>query len=48
MGAYTDVLNEELKTSTLNESFVRANSQSLKVNEVSSFTLHSFHVPKST
>lgn len=33
MGAYTDVLNEELKTSTLNKSFVRANAQSLKVNE---------------
>lgn len=33
MGAYTDVLNEELKTSTLNKSFVCANAQSLTGNE---------------
>lgn len=37
MGAYSDALNEQLKTSTLNKSFVRA-VQSLKTNEVSSLT----------
>lgn len=50
MGAYSNALSEELKTSTLNKSFVRA-SQSLKINEVSSLTfpLRSFHGgPKST
>ncbi|KAH7861866.1 hypothetical protein Vadar_031885 [Vaccinium darrowii] len=31
MGAYSDVLSEELKTSTLNKSFVRANAQYLKI-----------------
>lgn len=50
MGAYSNALSEELKTSTLNKSFVHA-SQSFKTNEVSSLTfpLHAFHGgPKST
>lgn len=50
MGAYSNALSEELKTSTLNKSFVRA-SESFKINEVSSLTfpLRSFHGgPKST
>ncbi|PSS36662.1 Protein ecdysoneless like [Actinidia chinensis var. chinensis] len=33
MGSYSDALNEELRVSTLNRSFVRAQAQSLKTNE---------------
>ncbi|KAF7135777.1 hypothetical protein RHSIM_Rhsim08G0016800 [Rhododendron simsii] len=43
MGAYSDALSEELKTSTLNKSFVRA-SQSFKINEGTSNTTESMDV----
>lgn len=35
MGSYSDALSEELKTTTLNKSFVRANEQAVKKDEVS-------------
>lgn len=34
MGSYSDALNEELKTTTLNKSFIRANKQMVKTDEV--------------
>ncbi|KAI8540884.1 hypothetical protein RHMOL_Rhmol08G0019800 [Rhododendron molle] len=43
MGAYSNALSEELKTSTLNKSFVRA-SQSFKINEGTSNTTESMDV----
>ncbi|WOG92128.1 hypothetical protein DCAR_0311387 [Daucus carota subsp. sativus] len=33
MGSYSDALNEELKTTTLNKSFIRANEQMVKTGE---------------
>lgn len=33
MGSYSDALNEELKTTTLNKSFIRANEQTVKTDE---------------
>lgn len=44
MGSYSDALNEELKTTTLNKSFIRANEQMVKTGEVSYVSVYYFRM----
>lgn len=40
MGSYSDALNKELKATTLNKSFIRANEQVVESGEVTTFSVY--------